>query len=102
MTALWNYAIDLMPDAFLTLYARWAADPSDFQYMSGGSATLTAYAGNLTELALPEKLGAYPLTAIAAGAFQGCGERQQCLFPGRGGDHGGGAAGSVNLTIVAP
>lgn len=40
--------------------------------IGGGNAAITGYTGDATQLTVPSELGGYPVTTIAAKAFQGC------------------------------
>ena len=66
----WSFATDKMPDHNITLYARWVEDESLFGYnVSGGGAIVTGYSGHAASVVIPDTLGGYPVTQLAAGAF---------------------------------
>lgn len=66
-TQAWDFEVDVMPDADLTLYGCWRYTPSGFSYtVSDGGATITKYEGDAITLIIPREIGGVSVRALAA------------------------------------
>ena len=67
----------------LVSVALGARADGDFQYeITDGKATITAYTGGDASVSIPASLDGYPVTAIGANAFDGCGSLSEVILPG--------------------
>lgn len=72
-----------VPDGAVTLYAQWAqsSDETDFAWeQAEDGITITDYHGSDATVVIPEQLDGRPVTAVAAGAFDGC-TAEAVIFP---------------------
>lgn len=66
----WDFANDKMPEADITLYAKWVEIDTAFDYdVINDTIRITGYNGNNYNVVIPDTIKGYPVTAIAENAI---------------------------------